>query len=86
MTDPEIIQSHLCRKVEVDDEHVKVEIYRLEHTDWSLELVDEAGTSVVWDERFKDDEEAFAEAIKTLEEEGLSIFEDNLPIESTTIH
>lgn len=38
----------------------KVDIYKLEGGDgWSLEVVTEDGTSIVWDDLFEDDRAAF---------------------------
>jgi len=49
-------------------------IYRLEETDWSLEVVAEDGTSTVWNEPFKSDEEALEEALRAIEEDGIDSF------------
>lgn len=86
MADPKIIESNLCQIIEVDGQMITVEIYRLEDTDWQLELVDEDGTSVVWEETFKEDAAAFDEATKSLKEEGLSMFAEELPNGVDTIH
>ena len=41
---------------------VEVSIIRLEHeSEWSLEVVNSAGTSIVWDHQFATDEDAYAE-------------------------
>jgi hypothetical protein len=48
--------------------------YRLETTDWSLEVVDETGTSTVWDDSFSTDQAALDEALKTIREEGIKTF------------
>ena len=53
MEDPEIMISPLSRFVEEDGISVEVCIYRLEHTDWSLEIVAEDGTPTVWAEPLK---------------------------------
>ena len=49
-------------------------IYRLETTDWSLEVVDETGASTVWDDLFPTDQAALDEALKTIREEGIRTF------------
>ena len=52
-------------------------IVRLEHqTDWSLEVVNSASTSIVWDDLFASDDEAFAEFERTVAEEGMRTFLD----------
>ena len=43
-------------------------IYRLEHTKWTLEVVDADGTSTVWDDEFETDDAAYAEFQKTIAE------------------
>ena len=63
MEDPKIIDSPLCRIVEQDDVSVEICIYRLEETEWTLEVVAENGTSTVWEDQFSSDEVALAEAL-----------------------
>jgi hypothetical protein len=74
MADPKIIDSPLSRIVEEDDVSVDVRIYRLEDTEWSLEIVAQNGISTVWDDLFPSDEAALAEALKAINEEGVGIF------------
>jgi hypothetical protein len=74
MDDPEIIQSALSRTIQEDGIELRIEIYRLETTDWSLEVVDEKGTSTVWDDLFPTDQAALDEALKTIREEGIKNF------------
>jgi uncharacterized protein len=73
MSDPKLIQSALSRTIREDTE-VRIDIYRLEATDWSLEVVDETGTSTVWDDLFPTDQAALDEALKTIREEGIKPF------------
>ncbi len=77
MTDPNIVSSGLSRRVVVDGHTLQVDIYRLEidHS-WSLEIVDEDGTSTVWEDLFPSDQAALDEALKAIEKEGLSGFRD----------
>ena len=75
--DPDIVYSGLSRKVARDGVTVEVSIIRLEHTEWSLEVVNNAGTSIVWDELFASDEEAYAEFERTVAEEGMQTFLDS---------
>ena len=50
---------------------------RLEHeTEWSPEVVYSALTSIVWDELFASDDEAFAKFERTVAEEGMRTFLD----------
>jgi hypothetical protein len=51
--EPKIVQSDLSRTVKQDGVTVEVSIIRLEHeTEWSLEVVNSASTSIVWDDLF----------------------------------
>jgi hypothetical protein len=76
--DPNIVQSALSRTVKNDGVTVEVSIIRLEHeTEWSLEVVNAAATSIVWDELFATDEDAYAEFERTVADEGMRAFLDN---------
>jgi hypothetical protein len=77
--DPEIESSPLSRSVTHDDIVVRVEIYREAGSDdgWLLEVVNQKGTSTVWDDLFATDVEAFAVFQKTLEAEGIDAFQDS---------
>jgi len=74
MSDPKLIQSALSCTIREDGTEVRIDIYRLETTDWSLEVVDETATSTVWDDRFPTDQVALDEALKTIREEGIRTF------------
>jgi uncharacterized protein len=74
MSDPKLIQSALSRIIREDGTEVRIDIYRLETTDWSLEVVDETGASTVWDDLFPTDQAALDEALKTIREEGIRTF------------
>jgi hypothetical protein len=52
MADPKIITSPLSGPFTEGDVTVDVQIYRLEDTKWSLEVIDNQGTSIVWDDLF----------------------------------
>ena len=69
--DPEIIVSRHNGPFTRDGTTVEVNICRLEHTKWSLEVVDEDNNSIVWDGEFETDDEAHAEFLKSVETEGL---------------
>ncbi|MGO9741686.1 MAG: hypothetical protein ACLPN5_09295 [Roseiarcus sp.] len=74
--DPEIVDSPLSRRVTKDRITVKVSIIRLEHeTEWSLDVINAANTSIVWDDLFPTDE-ALAEFERTVAEEGMRTFLD----------
>lgn len=75
--DPNLVTSGLSGVVTQDDVKVEVCIVRLEHEKlWTLEVVNAAGTSVVWDEQFSSDEEAYAEFKRTIAAEGMRAFLD----------
>jgi RPA family protein len=68
MADPEIIKSRHSGTVTKDGVTVEVCIYRLTDTNWTLEVVDSAGTFTVWDDEFTSDDEAHAEFMSSIEE------------------
>ena len=78
MSAPNIVTSGLSRTIAVNGHNLTIEIYRLEHdASWTLEVIDEEGTSSVWDDTFDSDQAAIEEALKTIKEEGLSAFRDS---------
>lgn len=64
--DPPIIFSRHSGYVTKDGVTVELCIYRLEHTKWTLEVVDAEGTSTVWDDEFETDDAAYDEFQKTI--------------------
>jgi hypothetical protein len=75
--EPNIVSSGLSRAITRDGVTVEVAIVRLEHEKlWSLEVVNSAQTSIVWDDLFATDEEAYAEFERTVAEEGMQTFLD----------
>ena len=75
---PNIVHSDLSGIVSKDDITVEVFIYRLENeSKWSLEVANDAFTSIVWDDLFDSDEDAYAEFQQTVEEKGIRAFLDN---------
>ena len=71
----EIEDSKLSQKVSRDGMTVEVLIYRgKDDLGWMLEVVDQEGGSTVWDDLFPTDEEALAEAMNTIETEGIACF------------
>lgn len=75
--EPNLVTSHLSRPVTWNGHRLQLEIYRLERDPtWTLEVVNEEGTSTVWDEQFASDREAEAMFRETLKVEGLAAFRD----------
>lgn len=72
---PNIVVSGKSQALVVDGHRFEVEIYRLEkQAFWTLEVIDERGTSHVWDDEFGTDVEALTVAITALDEEGAAGF------------
>jgi uncharacterized protein len=77
-SEPNLVTSGLSRNVARDGITVKLCIYRLEtDTKWSLEVVDSAGTAIVWDDQFSSDDAANEEFLRTVAEEGMTSFLDS---------
>ena len=75
--DPNLVTSSLSGVVSQDGVKVEICIVRIEHGKlWTLEVVNAAGTSIVWDEQFSSDEEAYAEFKKAVAAEGMKTFLD----------
>jgi hypothetical protein len=72
---PDVVISGKSQDVVVDGYRFSIQIYRLE-TDktWTLEVVDQDGTSHVWEEEFKTDRDACDIALQELEKEGAVAF------------
>jgi hypothetical protein len=69
--EPNLIISSASQQIVVDGVPFKVDICKLEgEGGWSLEVVTEDGTSIVWDDLFNDDQAAFQEALTTIQNEG----------------
>ncbi|MGO9422396.1 hypothetical protein [Roseiarcus sp.] len=76
--DPKIVESGLSRTVTKDGVTVEVSIIRLEgETERSLEVVNDKNTSIVWDDLFASDDEAYAEFERTVADEGIRTFLDS---------
>lgn len=71
MPDPILITSPLSGPFTEGDMTVDIQIYRLENTQWTLEVVDGEGTSTVWDDQFETDAAAKSEFLRSVAEEGL---------------
>lgn len=72
--DIDIIHSPLEQTYSADGHSVRIQIYRSADSLWVLEVVDERGTSTVWDDLFETDKEALEEAFMSIETEGISSF------------
>ena len=70
-----LIESKLSGFITQDEITIEVCIYRgdAERT-WLLEVVDEEGTSIVWDDRFVTDQAALDEVKRSIETEGMASF------------
>ena len=71
MADPKIITSPLSGPYSEGGLTVDVQIYRLENSTWTLEVIDGEGTSTVWDDPFDTAEAALAEFRRCIAEEGI---------------
>ncbi|GMQ81551.1 MAG: hypothetical protein BMS9Abin05_0983 [Rhodothermia bacterium] len=70
----DFVESPLRREVEKDGYVLDVQIYGSGKDDWILEVVNEEGTSILWDGTFDTDHLAWAEFEKCLKEEGIEAF------------
>lgn len=79
--DPNIVSSSLSRSLTESGMTVTVEIYRLEdRPGWALEVINEAGTSTVWDDVFPTDDAAYAAFRDALDAEGIGSFLDQATV------
>jgi hypothetical protein len=75
--EPELIESPLGRSIEQDGQRLTVNIVRLAtERGWSLEVVNDHNTSIVWDDQFDTDRDADAAFTSALEKEGFEAFLD----------
>lgn len=66
------VHSPLSQRLSRDGTRVEIQIYEDGNAGWLLEVVDEFGNSTVWDDSFLTDQAALAEALKTIESEGIA--------------
>ncbi len=79
--EPNLITSSLSRNVTRDGITVELCIYALETKgEWALEVVNSAGTSIVWDNQFPSDDAANEEFLRTVAEEGMATFLDDAKV------
>lgn len=67
----DLITSPLQQRYSADGKTVEVCIYRLPHTGWALEIVDEHNNSTVYDGEFESDEDAWALFLQEVQKEGI---------------
>jgi len=70
----DITHSPLEQTYSADGHSVHIQIYRSAGGRWILEVVDELGTSTVWDDLFETDKLALIEAFVAIETEGIGSF------------
>lgn len=70
----DIIHSSLEQTYSADGHSVHIKIYRSSDSLWILEVVDEHGTSTVWDDPFDTDTVALEKALISIETEGINSF------------
>ena len=70
----ELIHSPLTQTHSADGHTLRIQIYRCSDSPWTLEVVDELGTSTVWDEPFETDTAALEAAFAAIEEDGIHHF------------
>ncbi len=75
--DPELVRSSFSGPVTRQAVTVRLEIYRLERDlKWVLEVVNQNGTSTVWDDLFDTDGAAYDAFEAAVEQEGMDAFLD----------
>ena len=67
-----LVYSPLCQRISRDGTEVDIQIYKDGKGGWLLEVVDEFWNSTVWDHSFISDSAALAEALKTIDTEGIA--------------
>jgi len=76
-----LVVSRLSGIVTEEGITVEVNIVRMEdETDWTLEVVNDRKTSVVWDDPFPSDTAAYTAFRKAVTEEGMASFLDHAKI------
>jgi hypothetical protein len=76
MTDEkELVNSPLQQDYQSKGHTLEIQIYKfVDDAEWVLEVVDAGGTSTVWDDKFATDAEALAEALRSIEKDGVESF------------
>jgi uncharacterized protein len=68
----DLIYSPLQQHYTVGAHTVDICIYRMPHTSWTLEVIDEYGNSTVWDGEFETDQAALEEVMNTIRDDGIA--------------
>lgn len=71
MSDDDVKMSPLSQRYEEDGQVVHIEIYEDGEGGWLLEIVDEDNNSTMWEDSFDSDEDALAEALDAIRQEGI---------------
>ena len=75
MDEPNLVTSGKSQTVMIDGYPFSIEIYKLEgDKTWRLEVVDQEGTSHVWDNEFGSDHDARNAALEAIESDGAVAF------------
>jgi hypothetical protein len=72
---PNLIYSDFSGRFDQDGFSVELSIMKLEGSpEWTLEVINSAGKSFVWEEGFENDKDAYIEFLQTLAEYGIYFF------------
>ncbi len=74
----EIEMSDLSQKATGHNKDYDIDIYRGDHGGWILEVIDESGTSTVWDDEFDTDQAALDEALASIKRGDIEEGSDNV--------
>ena len=75
--EPVLVMSDLSEELEDEGHLFEIQIYRFEEDEtWTLEVLDEEGTSYVWNDSFPSDFAALVEAHKEIRSVGGRAFMD----------
>jgi len=70
----QIMQSKHTQQYSAEGKTVDIDIYRTEDSSWILEIVDQDNNSTLWEDQFEQEDDALAEALDALKEEGIASF------------
>jgi uncharacterized protein len=73
------VHSPFSQRFTRDGTTVEIQIYEDGNAGWLLEVVDEFGNSTVWNESFLTDQDALAEALNTIDREGIAALIGSVP-------
>src|ERR1035437_5224119 len=78
-----LVYSPLCQRIIRDGTEVDIQIYNDDKGGWLLEVVDEFWNSTVRDDPFTTDSAALAEALKTIDTDGIASLVGPIPANIT---